>query len=110
MPHRSRRGGVKRRLQLLKFAHTAATACLSPLLGSPFSGYFDPEYEALFAAHNPSVCEVDRREGYNPHKAWPFILTPVDTILAAPAPAGYSHPRDSRILGYAIAWARNTPC
>jgi hypothetical protein len=107
MPHRSCRGGVKRRVRLLKylFAHTPATAGSNDYFGTSPREAIDREYELLFAAHNPSVCKVDRREGYNPHKVWPFVLTLIDASHTAPAPADYDRPRDPRILGYAITWA-----
>jgi len=70
MPRATRRAGIKRRLCILKYAYenSSAEEFSKDSLGTGSKTHDDPEYEAIFAAHNPSANELERREGYNPHK------------------------------------------
>jgi len=76
-------------------------------LGIESRTYNDPAYEKIFAAHNSSANEIEQREGYNPHKAWPFHLQPIDVSQTAGTPQGYFCREDPRYYGYPIAWAHS---
>jgi len=76
-------------------------------LGTGAKIHDDPEYEAIFAAQNSTAIEFERREGYNPHKAWPFHLQPIDTSDTAGTPQEYCCQKDPRYYGYPIAWAHS---
>jgi len=104
MPQRTRRAGVKKRLRILKYAfeNSPAKVYHGAYLGINSKIYYDAEYEPLFAAHKQSDNDPES-ENYDPQKAWPFILKPIDTSRTAPVPAGYNLLQDPRIRGYSIA-------
>jgi len=106
MPRPTRRAGVKRRLNILRYAleNSPASECYGDYLGTGSRTYNDPKYEEIFAAHNPSVNEVERRDGYKP---WPFKLRPIDVSQTASTPSGYNRREDPRYHGYPLAWAHS---
>jgi len=74
MPKATRRAGVKKRFNILRYAleNSPAEEFTGKYLGTISKTHDDAEYEEIFAAHNPSVKELERQEGYNPHKPWLF--------------------------------------
>jgi hypothetical protein len=96
---KTHRGGVKHRAKRLLAQYRAAVVndAVSDFLG--IENYCDPEYEKLFAQHNPSVAEFNRREEYNSHKPWPFkliklALDPISNLPTRYIPEG--DPRKER--------------
>jgi len=76
-------------------------------LGISSKSYYDAEYEEIFAAHNPSFRELERRESYNPYKPWPFKLTPIAASQVISPPVGYNLQEDPRLYSYAVVWAHS---
>jgi len=110
MPQSTRRGGIKKRFRALKYAleNAPARTFHGANMGIDTKNYYNPEYEFTFAAHNPSVREPERREGYNPRKPWLFTLQAISPSQTAPAPAGYVSHADPRIRNYAIMSGRTS--
>lgn len=95
---RTRRRGVKYRAQKLLLQYRFVPACSESIA---VKDHYDQKYEQLFAAHNTSVTEFKRREGYYPRKPWPFTLV---ALILEPFPG--IHPSDPRCTAYSI---RRTP-
>jgi len=85
MPRATQRAGVERWLNILRYAleNSPAEESTGRYLGSSSKTDDDAEYEEIFAAHNPSVKEHERRKGYNPHNPWPFKLQPTEVSQTA---------------------------